>query len=78
MSNVIGRADHAAPSTGPFFGYTLGQVRKALVAAAGILTTLLTADLLPGSWAHWVSTAAGILTVLGTFRVGNDPVPTKQ
>ena len=53
------------------FGYPIATIRKALVAAAGVLTTLLTANLLPEAWAHWVSTIAGILTVLGTFAVPN-------
>lgn len=55
------------------FGYSIPQIRKALVAAAGILTTLLTANLLPDGWAHWVSTIAAVLTVLGTYVVPNTP-----
>jgi len=54
-----------------FFGYTLPEIRKALVALAGVLTTLLTANLLPEDWAGWVSTIAGILTVVGTYSVPN-------
>ncbi|MGZ4621440.1 MAG: hypothetical protein ACXVGF_04875 [Blastococcus sp.] len=55
------------------FGCTIPQIRKALVAAAGILGTLLTANLLPPDWSHWVSTIAGILTVCGTYVVPNAP-----
>lgn len=55
------------------FGYTLPQIRKTLVALAGTLTTLLAANLLPTAWAPWISTAAGVLTVLGTYTVPNAP-----
>lgn len=58
------------------FGYTLPEIRKALTAAAGILTTLLAADLLPAGWGHAVSTAAGVLTVVATYAVPNGaPAP---
>lgn len=55
------------------FGYTPAQIRKALVAAVGILTTLLTANLLPDTWAHWVSTVIGVLTAVLTYAVPNVP-----
>ena len=54
-----------------FFGYSLAEIRKAIVALAGVLTTLLTANLLPEDWAPWVSTVAGILTVVGTYATPN-------
>jgi hypothetical protein len=53
------------------FGYPLAEVRKALVTLAGVITTLLAANLLPGSWAHYASIAAGILTVVGTYSIPN-------
>lgn len=56
------------------FGYSLASLRKALVTAAGIIASLLAANLLPGSWAHWASVVAGIATVLGTYATPNAPV----
>lgn len=60
------------------FGYTFAQIRKGLVALAGVLTTILTANLLPDTWAHWVSSVAGILTIVGTFAVPNAPIPGRH
>lgn len=53
------------------FGYPLSELRKALVTLAGVLTSLLAANLLPGAWSHYVSIAAGILTVVGTYSIPN-------
>lgn len=60
------------------FGYTPGQIRKAIVNLIGLLTALLTADLLPAGWNVYVSAAVGILTVVVHFQTPNDLVPAHR
>lgn len=55
------------------FGYSPAEIAKALTCLAGIATTLLAANLLPDGWSHWVSTVAGICTVVATYLVRNAP-----
>jgi hypothetical protein len=52
----------------------IANARKAVVALLGVLTTLLAQNLLPGQVAAYVSTAAGIITVVLTYWVPNQPV----
>lgn len=47
------------------------EARKTIVAVAGILATLVAAGVLPGTVAAAVSSALGILTALGVYRVPN-------
>jgi hypothetical protein len=56
------------------FGYTPAQIRKFFVATAGVLGVVLTANLLPEDWAHWVSSVAALLTAFATFKVPNEPL----
>jgi hypothetical protein len=56
------------------FGYTPAQIRKLLVATAGVLGVVLTANLLPPDWAQAVSSVAAVLTAIATFRVPNEPL----
>jgi hypothetical protein len=56
------------------FGYTPAQIRKFFVAFAGVLGIVLTANLLPEDWAHWVSSIAGVLTAAATYLVPNEPL----
>ena len=52
----------------------IATIRKAIVTLVGIVSALLTANLLPAEWAPYVSTAVGILTIIATYRVPNaDP-----
>lgn len=60
------------------FGYSFGQIRKGLVAAAGVVGELLSLHLLHGTAETWATTAVGVLTVLGTFTVPNDPIPGRH
>jgi hypothetical protein len=55
MSNVL---PHGAPSR-------LAQARKGLVALAGLLTTILTSNLLPADVVPVVSAVTALLTALG-------------
>lgn len=49
----------------------IATVRKALVTLMGIVSALLTANLLPAEWAPYVSTAVGIATIVLTYQVPN-------
>jgi hypothetical protein len=49
----------------------IATVRKALVALVGVLTTVLTGNLLPEQAAGWVSSVVGVLTVVLTYWVPN-------
>lgn len=55
-------------------GYSIGEVRKAVVAALGLaatgLTWLLTNNLVP---APYVAAVGAVLTILGVFGIRNDP-----
>lgn len=55
------------------FGYTIPQIRKAIINLIGLLTALLTANLLPAGWNYWVSAAAAVLTVIVHFNTPNTP-----
>lgn len=78
MTNTPGIADHAAaPTRGPILGYTIPQIRKAIINLVGLLTALLSADLLPAGWGYYVSAAIGVLTVVVHFQTPNAPLPPK-
>lgn len=49
----------------------IASIRKALVTLVGIVSALLTANLLPAEWAPYVSTAVAIATVVLTYQVPN-------
>lgn len=59
------------------FGYKPSQIRKALIAVLGavvmILTQVLTSavDVLPTSWAAWITTVVAACTAAGVFLVRN-------
>jgi hypothetical protein len=61
MSNVL---PHGAPSR-------LAQARKGLVALAGLLTTVLTSNLLPADVVPVVSAVTALLTALGVYLTPN-------
>lgn len=54
--------------------YSLGEMRKAVVAALGMLATglawLLTNNLVPP---QYVAAVGGLLTIFGVFGIRNDP-----
>lgn len=49
----------------------IATVRKAVVTLVGVVSALLTANLLPAEWAPYISTAVGILTIIATYQVPN-------
>lgn len=49
----------------------IATIRKAIVTLVGVMSALLTANLLPADWAPYVSTAVGILTIIATYQVPN-------
>lgn len=49
----------------------IAAARKAIVALVGVLSALLTANLIPGELAVWVSSVVGVLTVVLTYWVPN-------
>lgn len=56
----------------------IATIRKALVALVGVLTTILTGNLLPEQAAGWVSSVVGVLTVVLTYWVPNADQPGKH
>lgn len=58
-------------------GYKPSQIRKALVATLGAVVMILTqvlasaVDVLPASWAAWITAAVGVCTAAGVFLVRN-------
>lgn len=56
----------------------IATVRKAIVTLVGVLGALLTANLLDGQVAGWVSTAVGVGTILLTYWVPNAPAAGKH
>jgi hypothetical protein len=56
----------------------IATVRKAIVALLGVLTTLATANLLPENVSGWVSSAAGVVTIVLTYWVPNADEPGKH
>lgn len=56
----------------------IATARKAVVALVGVLSSLLTANLLPGNVAVLVSSVVGVATVVLTYWVPNDPAGGKH
>ena len=55
---------------------TIAQVRKAIVAAVAVATTLLSVEGIPDTWKGYIVTALGILAAFGiTYAVPNAPRP---
>jgi hypothetical protein len=52
---------------------TVGQVRKALGAAAAAAAVVVAQGVLPEPWQSWVTCAAAVLGVLAVYQLPNDP-----
>lgn len=55
----------------------LAQIRKAIINATGLATSLLSLGLLPAPYAGWVSSGIAVATVIVHFWVENEPTPPK-
>lgn len=59
------------------FGYTLAQLRKALVAVAGFVVTVIVAaiggHLIPSGWEPYATVIVGVASTYGIFAVRNAP-----
>lgn len=54
---------------------TLDQTRKAITSAFGGLVAILATGIVPEPWNTWAVTAVMVATVLGVYRVPNEPAP---
>lgn len=53
---------------------TFAQVRKAAVAAAGIVGQVVAAGVIPDSYLPWTSILIAVLTAVGVYGVPNAPI----
>lgn len=53
---------------------TLAQVRKAAVAAAGIVGQVVAAGVIPDRYLPWTSILIAALTAVGVYGVPNAPI----
>ena len=67
--NVIGRADHAAP-TPP--GELMKKIRKAIVAACGLAATLIAAGVLDDTAEAVVTGLLAVATATGVYVTPNE------
>lgn len=57
-------------------GYTPAQIRKALVAVAGVVATIITValaqgDVIPEGWVKWATLVVSAATALGVYAMPN-------
>lgn len=64
-------------------GYSISQVRKAVVAGVGALVMLIVTipqifgEWLPEGAVYWINVVVGVLTAIGVFLTRNAPVIDK-
>lgn len=64
-------ADHRAPSNNFWATITSPEARKAQVAIAGVLLSLVSAGLIPPDIGIWITTIITALVAAGVFTVPN-------
>ena len=68
--NVVGRADHAAPTPK---GTLMDRIRKFVVAALGVVAMVVTTGALEEDVEIWLNAALAVATAAGVYVVPNRP-----